>query len=72
MSYTKKLDYKAKLVAEEIKNEIYNKCDWALDDDAFQNLEGNTYNEAHSYLMANVARLIANELDVTTNKYYDE
>ena len=72
MSYTKKLDYKAKLVAEEIIKELYNKCDWALDDDAFQNLEGNQYNEAHSYLMANVARLIANRLDVTTNKYYDE
>ena len=58
-------------VAEIIK-EIYDQCDWALDDDAFQNLEGNHYNEAHSYLMANVARLIANKLNVTTNKYYDE
>ena len=48
MSYTKKLDYKAKLVTEEIIKEIYDQCDWALDDDAFQNLEGNHYNEAHS------------------------
>jgi len=72
MSYTKELDYKAKMVTKEIIKEIYNKCDWALDDDAFQNLEGNTYNEAHSYLMANVARLIANKLNVTTNKYYNE
>ena len=72
MSYTKELDYKAKMVTEEIIKEIYNQCDWALDDDAFQNLEGNHYNEAHSYLMANVARLIANKLNVTTNKYYDE
>ena len=72
MSYTKKLDHKAKMVTEEIIKEIYNKCDWALDDDAFQNLEGNTFNEAHSYLMANVARLIANKLNVTTNQYYNE
>ena len=72
MSYTKKLDHKAKMVTEEIIKEIYNQCDWALDDDDFQNLEGNQFNEAHSYLMSNVARLIANKLNVTTNKYYNE
>ena len=72
MSYTKELDFKAKKVTEEIIEEIYKQCDWALDDDAFQNLEGNQYNEAHSYLMANVARHIANKLNVTTNKYYNE
>ncbi len=72
MSYTKILDLKAKKVTKDIIEEIYKQCDWALDDDAFQNLEGNTYNEAHSYLMANVARLIANKLNVTTNKYYNE
>ena len=62
MSYTKELDRKAKEIAELTIKEIYNDCDWALDDDAFQNLEGNTYNDTHSYLMANVARLIANKL----------
>jgi len=62
MSYTKRMDFKAQEIAEESIEEIYKKCDWALDDDAFQNLEGNEYNEAHSYLMANVARLIANKL----------
>ncbi len=72
MSYTKILDHKAKDISKDIIEEIYKACDWALDDDAFQNLEGNTYNEAHSYLMANVARLIANKLNVTTNKYYNE
>jgi len=72
MSYTKILDHKAKDISEDIIKEIYKNCDWALDDDAFQNLEGNTYNDTHSYLMANVARLIANKLNVTTNKYYNE
>ena len=63
MSYTKELDLKAKNIAEDIiKDDIYKACDWALDDDAFQNLEGNTYNDTYSYLMANVARLIANKL----------
>jgi len=72
MSYTKILDHKAKDISKDIIEDLYKACDWALDDDAFQNLEGNTYNEAHSYLMANVARLIANKLNVTTNKYYNE
>ena len=72
MSYTKELDHKAKMVTEEIIKEIYDQCDWALDDDDFQNLEGNQYNDAHSYLMSNVARLIANKLNVTTNQYYNE
>ena len=72
MSYTKILDHKAKDISKDIIEDLYKACDWALDDDAFQNLEGNTYNEAHSYLMANVARLIANKINVTTNKYYNE
>jgi|TARA_R100001463_G_scaffold99685_1_gene154122 hypothetical protein len=63
MSYTKELDLKAKNIAEDIiKDDIYKACDWALDDDDFQNLEGNEYNEAHSYLMSSVARHIANKL----------
>tara|TARA_R100001082_G_C4263728_1_gene116646 strand:- start:123 stop:344 length:222 start_codon:yes stop_codon:yes gene_type:complete len=72
MSYTKILDQKAKDISKDVIEDIYKYCDWALDDDAFRNLEGDTYNETHSYLMANVARLIANKLNVTTNKYYDE
>ena len=62
MSYTKRMDYKAKEIAKESIQEIYKKCDWALDNEDFQNLEGNEFNEAHSYLMSNVARLIANKL----------
>ena len=42
--------------------EIYKDCDWALDGEDFQNLEGNEYNEAHSYLMSLVAMHIANKL----------
>ena len=45
-----------------IKNEVVDRVD----------LKTSEYNEAHSYLMSNVARLIANKLNVTTNKYYDE
>ena len=62
MSYTKRMDYKAQEIAKESIQEIYKKCDWALDNEDFQNLEGNEFNEAHSYLMSNVARLIANKL----------
>ena len=62
MSYTKELDRKAKEIAVLIIKEIYKDCDWALDGEDFQNLEGNEYNEAHSYLMSLVARHIANKL----------
>ena len=62
MSYTKRMDFKAQEIAKESIQEIYKKCDWALDNEDFQNLEGNEFNEAHSYLMSNVARLIANKL----------
>ena len=62
MSYTKRMDFKAQEVAKESIEEIYKKCDWALDDEDFQNLEGNEYNEAHSYLMSLVAMHIANKL----------
>ena len=62
MSYTKRMDFKAQEIAKESIEEIYKKCDWALDNEDFQNLEGNEFNEAHSYLMSNVARLIANKL----------
>jgi len=62
MSYTKRMDYKAQEIAKESIQEIYKYCDWALDGDDFQNLEGNEYNEAHSYLMSLVAMHIANKL----------
>ena len=62
MSYTKRMDFKAQEIAKESIQDIYKYCDWALDNEDFQNLEGNEYNEAHSYLMSNVARLIANKL----------
>ena len=62
MSYTKRMDYKAQEIAKESIEDIYKYCDWALDSDDFQNLEGNEYNDAHSYLMSLVARHIANKL----------
>ena len=62
MSYTKELDRRAKEIANMIIKEIYKDCDWALDGEDFQNLEGNTYNEAHSYLMSLVAMHIANKV----------
>jgi len=62
MSYTKRMDFKAQEIAKESIQDIYKYCDWALDNEDFQNLEGNEFNEAHSYLMSNVARLIANKL----------
>tara|TARA_R100000656_G_scaffold64927_1_gene49631 strand:+ start:19 stop:222 length:204 start_codon:yes stop_codon:yes gene_type:complete len=62
MSYTKRMDFKAQEIAKESIQDIYKYCDWALDNEDFQNLEGNEYNEAHSYLMSNVARHIANKL----------
>ena len=39
MGYNKELDRKAKEIAELTIKEIYKDCDWALDDEDFQNLE---------------------------------
>ncbi len=64
------------IVAEEIADatikEIYKDCDWQVDQFLPKDAESPIINDTHSYLMRLVARHIANKLDVTTNKYYDE
>ena len=64
------------IVAEEIADatikEIYKDCDWQVDQFLPKDAESPLINNTHSYLMSLVARHIANKLDVTTNKYYDE
>ncbi len=62
MSYTKEIDRKAKEIAELTIKEIDKDCDWALDGEDFQNLEGDEFNEAHSYLMSLVSMHISNKL----------
>lgn len=64
------------IVAEEIADstikEIYKDCDWQVGQFLPKDAESPIINDTHSYLMRLVARHIANKLDVTTNKYYDE
>ena len=55
-----------------IIKDIKKQCDWQVTQFLPDNSEGNTINEAHSYMVRTVARHIANKLDVNTNKYYDE
>ena len=52
--------------------EIYKNCDWQVGQFLPKDSESPIINDTHSYLMRLVARHIANKLDVTTNKYYDE
>ena len=66
------MDIVAKEISKDIIDEIYKQCDWQIDQFLPETSEGNEINEAHSYLMRLVGRHIANKLDVTTNKYYDE
>jgi hypothetical protein len=72
MAVIKQMDIVAKEIADDITKEIYKQCDWQIGQFLPESSEGNTINEAHSYLMRLVGRHIANKLDVTTNKYYDE
>ena len=73
MSKTKELDRLATETAEECIKDIYRACDWALDGkDLDHRMEGDEFNELHSFLMKSVVRKIANKLNVTTNQYYDE
>ena len=62
----------AEEISEDVIKEIYKQCDWQVGQFLSEDSEGNTINEAHSYLMRLVARHIANKLDITTNQYYDE
>lgn len=59
-------------MADDIIEEIRKQSDWQIGQFLPEACEGDEYIEAHSYLVRTVARHIANKLDVTTNKYYDE
>ena len=72
MAVIKQMDIVAKEISKDIIKEIYKQCDWQIGQFLPESSEGNQINEAHSYLMRLVGRHIANKLDVTTNKYYDE
>ena len=62
----------AETIADDTIKEIYKDCDWQVDQFLPKDAESPLINDTHSYLMRLVARHIANKLDVTTNKYYDE
>ena len=66
------MDIVAKEIADNTIQEIYKDCDWQVDQFLPKDAESPLINDTHSYLMRLVARHIANKLDVTTNKYYDE
>ena len=66
------MDIVAKEISKDIIKEIYKQCDWHVGQFLPEEAEGTLINDTHSYLMRLVARQIANKLDVTTNKYYDE
>ena len=66
------MDFVAQEIATDVIKEIYKQSDWQVDQFLPKNAEPPLINETHSYLMRLVARHIANKLDVTTNKYYDE
>jgi len=72
MAAIKQLHIVASEIADDIIKDIYKQCDWQIGQFLPDDSEGNEINEAHSYMMRTVARHIANKLDVTTNKYYDE
>jgi len=72
MAAIKQLHIVASEIADDIIKDIYKQCDWQVGQFLPDDSEGNEINEAHSYMMRTVARHIANKLDVTTNKYYDE
>ena len=72
MAKIKEIHYAASEIADDVIKEIYKQCDWQVGKFLPDNSEGDEINEAHSYMMRTVARHIANKLNVTTNKYYDE
>lgn len=72
MAVIKQINIVAEEIADDIIKDIYKQCNWQIGQFLPDNSEGNEINEAHSYMMRTVARHIANKLDVTTNKYYDE
>ena len=72
MAVIKQMNIVAETIAEDTIKEIYKDCDWQVDQFLPKDAESPLINDTHSYLMRLVARHIANKLDVTTNKYYDE
>ena len=72
MGAIKQIHIVAKEIADDVVKDIYKQCDWQVGQFLSPTDEGNTFNEAHSYMRKTVFRHIANKLDVTTNKYYDE
>ena len=72
MAVMKQMDTVAKQIAADTIEQIYKDCDWQVGQFLPEEAEGTLINDTHSYLMRLVARQIANKLDVTTNKYYDE
>ena len=72
MAVIKQIDFVAQEIATDVIKEIYKQSDWQVDQFLPKNAESPLINDTHSYLMRLVARHIANKLDVTTNKYYDE
>jgi len=72
MAVLKQMDIVAEGIAKDTIEEIYKACEWQIGQFLPETSEGTEINEAHSYLMRLVGRHIANKLNVTTNKYYDE
>jgi hypothetical protein len=72
MAVIKQMNIVAEAIADNTIKEIYKDCDWQVDQFLPKDAESPIINDTHSYLMRLVARHIANKLDVTTNKYYDE
>ncbi len=72
MAVIKQMNIVAEEIADATIKEIYKDCDWQVDQFLPKDAESPLINDTHSYLMRLVARQIANKLDVTTNKYYDE
>ena len=72
MAVIKQMDFVAQEIAIDIIKEIDKQSDWQVDQFLPKNAESPLINDTHSYLMRLVARHIANKLDITTNKYYNE
>ena len=72
MAAIKQIHIVASEIADDIIKDIKKQCDWQVTKFLPDNSEGNTINEAHSYMVRTVARHIANKLDVNSNKYYNE
>ena len=68
MGAIKEIHYAASEIADSVIKDIYKQCDWQVGQFLSPDVEGDEFNEAHSYMMRTVARHIANKLDVTTNK----